>query len=66
MENNNTKKQIRRDNAEYRNLTTNSLFSFLNNYSSLFFTFCISLAMTIFLKAYMFKDASLIFFQNLG
>jgi len=51
MEHNNTKNPLARDNAEYRNLATNSFFSFLFNYSSLFFTFIYS-----FLLARLFTD----------
>ncbi len=51
MEHNNTKNNLAKDNAEYRNLATNSFFSFLFNYSSLFFTFIYS-----FLLARLFTD----------
>ncbi len=44
--------QSARDNTEYRNLATNTFFSFMFNYSSLFFTFIYS-----FLLARLFTDA---------
>ncbi|MFX1573971.1 MAG: oligosaccharide flippase family protein [Promethearchaeota archaeon] len=44
--------QSSRDNKEYRNLATNTFFSFMFNYSSLFFTFVYS-----FLLARLFTDA---------
>ena len=45
------RKHLSRDNAEYRSLATNTFFSFLFNYSSLFFTFVYS-----FLLARLFSD----------
>jgi len=48
---NNSKDQLPSDIQEYRNLATNTVFSFLLNYSSLFFTFIYS-----FLMARLFKD----------
>ena len=48
---NNSKNKLPSDNQEYRNLASNTVFSFLLNYSSLFFTFIYS-----FLMARLFQD----------
>jgi len=50
---NNSKDQLPRDNQEYRNLATNTVFSFLLNYSSLFFTFIYSFLMA---RLFRFQD----------
>ncbi|MFX1500238.1 MAG: lipopolysaccharide biosynthesis protein [Promethearchaeota archaeon] len=51
MENSEFDRQDSKNNTEYRNLATNTLFSFMFNYSSLFFTFIYS-----FLLARLFID----------
>ncbi|MFX1363503.1 MAG: oligosaccharide flippase family protein [Promethearchaeota archaeon] len=51
MENSDNKNKNSNGNSEYRNLATNTFFSFLFNYSSLFFTFIYS-----FLLARLFVD----------
>ncbi len=50
---NNSKDQLPSDNQEYRNLATNTVFSFLLNYSSLFFTFVYSFLMA---RLFRFQD----------
>ena len=49
----NTNNQLNNDNQEYRKLASNTVFSFLLNYSSLFFTFIYSFLMA---RLFRFQD----------
>ena len=53
MENSNNENRSSADNGEYRNLATNTVFSFLLNYSSLFFTFVYAFLMA---RLFRFQD----------
>lgn len=53
MDNPNNESRFSTDNGEYRNLATNTIFSFLLNYSSLFFTFIYSFLMA---RLFRFQD----------